>query len=83
MKKVLLEKSELDTIKKIQQTEIDLVDQFGRIEFQVQTLLLQKEELKQEIAKLKIASNKLGEQLQQKYGEGNINIETGEFTKID
>ena len=83
MKKVLLEKSELDTIKEIQQTEIDLVDQFGRIEFQVQTLLLQKEELKQEIAKLKIASNKLGEQLQQKYGEGNINIETGEFTKIN
>lgn len=83
MEKVLLEKSELDTIKEIQQTEIDLVDQFGRIEFQVQTLLLQKEELKQEIAKLKIASNKLGEQLQQKYGEGNINIETGEFTKIN
>ena len=83
MEKMLLEKSELDTIKEIQQTEIDLVDQFGRIEFQVQTLLLQKEELKQEIAKLKIASNKLGEQLQQKYGEGNINIETGEFTKIN
>jgi len=80
---VLLEKSELDTIKQIQQTEIDLVDQFGRIEFQVQTLLLQKEELKQEITKLKIASNKLGEQLQQKYGDGNINIETGEFIKTN
>lgn len=83
MEKVLLEKNELNTIKEIQQTEIDLVDQFGRIEFQIQTLLLQKEELKQEIAKLKIASNKLGDQLQQKYGDGNINIETGEFTKID
>ena len=83
MEKVLLEKNELDAIKQIQQTEIDLVDQFGRIEFQIQTLLLQKEELKQEIAKLKIASNKLGDQLQQKYGDGNINIETGEFTKID
>jgi len=83
MEKMLLEKSELDTIKQIQQTEIDLVDQFGRIEFQVQTLLLQKEELKQEITKLKIASNKIGEQLQQKYGDGNINIETGEFIKID
>jgi hypothetical protein len=59
------------------------VDQFGRIEFQVQTLLLQKEELKQEITKLKIASNKLGEQLQQKYGDGNINIETGEFIKTN
>jgi transcription-repair coupling factor (superfamily II helicase) len=83
MEKVLLEKNELDTIKQIQQTEIDLVDQFGRIEFQVQTLLLQKEELKQEITKLKIASNKLGEQLQQKYGDGNINIETGEFIKTN
>lgn len=83
MEKVLLEKNELDTIKQIQQTEIDLVDQFGRIEFQVQTLLLQKEELKKEITKLKIASNKLGEQLQQKYGDGNINIETGEFIKTN
>ena len=83
MKKVLLEKKELDTIKEIQQTELNLVDQLGSIEYQIQTLRLQKDNLRQEIIKLQSKSLKFGEDLQQKYGDGNINIETGEFTKID
>ncbi len=83
MEKVLLEKQELDTIKEIQQTELNLVDQLGSIEYQIQTLQLQKDNLRQEIIKLQTKSQKFGEDLQQKYGDGNINIETGEFTKID
>ena len=83
MEKVLLKKQELDTIKEIQQTELNLVDQLGSIEYQIQTLQLQKDNLRQEIIKLQTKSQKFGEDLQQKYGDGNINIETGEFTKID
>ena len=83
MEKVLLQKTELDTIKEIQQTELNLVDQLGSIEYQIQTLRLQKDNLRQEIIKLQSKSLKFGEDLQQKYGDGNINIETGEFTKID
>ena len=83
MEKVLLEKQELDTIKEIQQTELNLVDQLGSIEYQIQTLQLQKDNLRQEIIKLQTKSQKFGDDLQQKYGDGNINIETGEFTKID
>jgi len=83
MEKVLLEKQELDTIKEIQQTELNLVDQLGSIEYQIQTLRLQKDNLRQEIIKLQTKSQKFGDDLQQKYGDGNINIETGEFTKID
>ena len=83
MEKVLLKKQELDTIKEIQQTELNLVDQLGSIEYQIQTLRLQKDNLRQEIIKLQSKSLKFGEDLQQKYGDGNINIETGEFTKID
>ena len=83
MEKVLLEKKELDTIKEIQQIELNLVDQLGSIEYQIQTLRLQKDNLKQEIIKLQTKSQKFGDDLQQKYGDGNINIETGEFTKID
>jgi hypothetical protein len=81
MEKVLLTKVELDTIKEIQQTELDIVDQLGRIEYQIQTLNLQKDNLRQEIINLQTKSRKFGEDLQQKYGDGNINIETGEFTK--
>jgi peptidoglycan hydrolase CwlO-like protein len=83
MEKVLLQKEELDTIKEIQQTELNLVDQLGSIEYQIQTLQLQKDNLRQEIIKLQTKSQKFGDDLQQKYGDGNINIETGEFTKID
>ena len=83
MEKVLLKKKELNTIKEIQQTELNLVDQLGSIEYQLQTLRLQKDNLRQEIIKLQSKSLKFGEDLQQKYGDGNINIETGEFTKID
>ena len=83
MEKVLLKKEELDTIKEIQQTELNLVDQLGSIEYQIQTLQLQKDNLRHEIIKLQSKSQKFGDDLQQKYGDGNINIETGEFTKID
>jgi len=83
MEKVLLKKEELNTIKEIQQTELNLVDQLGSIEYQIQTLRLQKDNLRQEIIKLQTKSQKFGDDLQQKYGDGNINIETGEFTKID
>lgn len=82
MEKVLLQKVELDTIKEIQQTELNLVDQLGSIEYQIQTLKLQKDNLTNEIVKLQTKSQKFGEDLQQKYGDGNINIKTGEFTKI-
>ena len=83
MEKVLLKKEEIDTIKNIQQTELDLVDQLGHVEYQIQTLNLQKDNLKQEVINLQTKSQEFGETLRQKYGDGNINIETGEFTKID
>ena len=83
MEKVLLEKKELDQIKEFQQTELNLVDQLGSIEYQLQTLQLQKDNLRQSIVTLQEQSQKFGQNLQEKYGDGNINIETGEFTKID
>ena len=83
MEQVLLETKELDTIKEIQQTEFDLINQLGSIEYQIQALSIQKDNLKQEIIKLQLKSNKFGDNLRLKYGDGNINIETGEFTKID
>jgi len=81
MEKVLLKKEEIDTIKNIQQTELDLVDQLGRVEYQIQTLNLQKDNLKQEVINLQTKSQEFGETLRQKYGDGSINIETGEFIK--
>jgi peptidoglycan hydrolase CwlO-like protein len=83
MEQVLLEKQELDTIKELQKKELDLVDQLGRIEYQIQSLELEKEKIRQEITQFQTKSREFGGKLQQKYGDGNINVETGEFTKIN
>ena len=81
MEKVSLSKEEIQIIKDIQQTEQEIVSQLGQIEYQILSLNSQKEVLKNAIKDINNKGNKLGEDLQQKYGDGSINIETGEFTK--
>ena len=83
MEKVLLQKEEIDSLLTIQNEQASLLNEFGQLEIQLQTLTLQKETLIKTLKDLQIKSQKLGKELQQKYGDGNINIETGEFTKID
>jgi len=83
MEKVLLTKEEHQIIKDIQQLEQSVVTQLGQIEYQILALELEKDKLKSSIDEVGEKGRKLGENLQQKYGDGNINIETGEFTKID
>ena len=83
MEKVSLSKEEIQIIKDIQQKEQEIVSQLGQIEYQILSLNSQKEDLKDAINDINKKGNKLGEDLQQKYGDGSVNIETGEFTKID
>ena len=81
MKKVLLQKEEIDSLLTIQNEQASLLNEFGQLEIQLQTLTLQKETLIKTLKDLQIKSQKLGKELQQKYGEGTINIESGEFIK--
>lgn len=83
MEKVLLTKEEIKTITDIQTQETDLIYQFGQLEYQIQSLKLQKQKLTNQITQLQTNSNEFGKDLQQKYGEGNINVETGEFIKTN
>ena len=81
MEKVLLQKEEIDSLLTIQNKQASLLNEFGQLEIQLQTLTLQKETLIKTLKDLQIKSQKLGKELQQKYGEGTINIESGEFIK--
>jgi hypothetical protein len=81
MEKVLLQKEEIDSLLTIQNEQASLLNEFGQLEIQLQTLTLQKETLIKTLKDLQIKSQKLGKELQQKYGEGTINIESGEFIK--
>ena len=81
MEQVFLTKEEIKQLKDIQEQESTLINQFGQLEYQIQSLNLQKETLKNSITDIQLKSNNLGKELQDKYGEGNIDITSGEFTK--
>jgi hypothetical protein len=78
MEKKVLTPEELSKLQKLDNKRGQLVEQFGIIEINIQDLELQKEQLIDELSKLKAAELDLGGLLQQKYGDGNIDLSTGE-----
>lgn len=72
------EKSKLLTIRK---QEEQLVMSLGQIEYQIQSLNLTKDTLKDEMVKLRDTQTTFGKDLTEKYGDGDIDIITGEFKK--
>jgi hypothetical protein len=83
MEKILLTQEEIDSLKSIQEQNNQLIANFGQLEIAIQSLELQKEQLIEVLTALKTKENDMGKTLQDKYGNGNINIETGEFTKVN
>lgn len=81
MEKVFLTKEEVEQLTTLQSQEMGLINQLGQLEYQIQTLMLQKDNFKQQIATLQKESTAVGKQLQDKYGEGTIDVSSGEFTK--
>lgn len=81
MEQVFLTKEEVKKLKEFQTQEANLINQLGQLEYQIQTLSLQKDNLKQQIINFQKESSLVGKQLQDKYGEGTIDVSSGEFTK--
>jgi len=79
---ITLTEQELNDLKKIQEQGNQLMMKFGEIEMSIQILELQKDRLVESLQELKEKETTYGQILQDKYGSGNINTETGEFTKI-
>jgi hypothetical protein len=80
METKVLTQDELQQIKDIQQDKSVLVEQFGIIEYSIQDLEQQKQLLNSSLSDLKQKEIELGKTLQEKYGDGTINVEKGEFT---
>ena len=72
-KTIKLQEEELQNIKGAQTKITQLIYGLGQLEVQKTNILTQLE-------KAQLEQNKLGKELQEKYGEGNINLETGEIT---
>lgn len=83
MEKKFLEKDEITRLKEIQSKFVSIRDQLGEIEIQIIGLNITKEDLKNELISLKKEEISLAQELQSKYGEGNISLSTGEFLQIE
>lgn len=78
-----LTEQELQDLKEFQVKSNQITMSLGQVEVQKAILEGQKSELLNQLADLQETQTKLGKELQEKYGIGNINIETGEFTKVE
>ena len=76
----VLTQEELQEIKDFQDRRQILIQQFGIIEFNIQDLESQKQQLSADLNNLKQLEAQIGSKLQDKYGEGTIDIDKGEFT---
>jgi hypothetical protein len=75
-----------EEIKKLQEYQIEndeIVAGLGTIELTIDNLNTQKAELLERFKKLQPQQNQTAKELQAKYGDGNINLETGEISALE
>ena len=75
-----LEEKEIKQLTDLKLDFDNLVQTIGSIEIQIMNLKLQKEKLKDNLEKIREEETTLGKELEKKYGNGTISLETGEFS---
>ncbi len=83
MEKKVLTKEEIKTLKDIQERYKKLVEVLGENEFQLMNLELRKDQIKSNLVLIKEEEIKIGKELEEKYGNGTISLESGEFSPIE
>ena len=84
MKKIkVLTKKEIEDIKKMKEDFQILITQVGEVEIGLINLNKRKKELEVELIKIQKEEINIAKELEDKYGKGNISLETGEFTPIE
>lgn len=75
-----LSESELQKLNDFQSRNNDLVVQAGAAELRIDALRREKKELLDKFQILQKEQSEFGQILQKKYGDGNLDLEKGEFT---
>jgi hypothetical protein len=83
METKVLEQEEIQAIKDLQTKREQLMADFGFIEMRIQELELQKENLINALVEVRNSEATLSNELQAKYGNGNIDLVKGEITIVD
>ena len=79
MEKKVLTQEEISKIKKLKQQFEDLTINAGNIEIQIMNLQLQKDQIKSNLQQLQQQEKVIAQELEKKYGDGTISLESGEF----
>ena len=82
METKVLTQEEIQSLKNIQNNQSLLIEQLGLLEYKIQILELEKQKLKQTLQNQIETEEQIGKQLQQKYGDGSIDLEKGEFIPV-
>ena len=80
METKVLTQEELDSLRNLRDQQNNILAGLGSIEYRITLLENNKAILKAQIAELEQANNTLGAQLTEKYGNGSLDLETGEIT---
>ena len=80
METKVLTQEELTQLKSLREQQNNLLMDLGTIEYRMALLDRTKNELKTQVLELERINNELGAQLTEKYGNGTLNLETGEIT---
>lgn len=82
MNKQFLSPEELIEIKSFNDRRNELTKLFGSLEFDLQLIKIEKSKVIEELKTITESTNNMAIKLQEKYGEGNVNIKTGEVVKL-
>lgn len=74
---------EIRSLSDFQVRNQELIIKFGQLEYEFQNLSSQKQMLINEFNSLKESELSLSKSFREKYGDGNINLETGEIISFD
>ena len=79
-KKIKLSEEEFKKLQSFKEQNDQLIYRLGNVNFQQAILEGQRSSVLDKLADLQEESNKVGKELQDKYGEGPISLDTGEIT---
>ena len=79
MEKKVLTNEEVSALKDLKKQYRDLTEATGVIEMQKINLEIKKEQIKEKLKSLQQREIKLAKELEEKYGNGEISLESGEF----
>jgi conjugal transfer/entry exclusion protein len=82
MTKKVLTQEEISKLKNFRENLVSVTSQIGEIEIGIIDLGNKKEIMRNKFLNLQKEERKIADELERKYGKGNISLETGEFLPI-